>query len=136
MVDHLLDHMSQVRDINDWVLISGMEPDRFNKVSQHYFGQNAAYVLNYLRMLVIVEDFHQNPQNSLYLSAIKAGLCDEPKLNDFVEELLGISPLKLKEKVRNEDTYIKVVRLIMHYAGLEVNVQEILSQIMHNPSYA
>lgn len=136
IVDHLLSNMDQIFDASDWERLSGIEKNKFNTISFNYFGQKPAYVLSYMRMLTIVEDLHQNPGHPLATTAQKAGLSNSHKLNDFVREYLGITASKLKKKVVDETTYVKVVRVIMNYAGLEMDVDDILANASRHSPYA
>lgn len=136
IVDHLLNNIDHIIDANDWVRLEGIEKNKLDVISFNYFGQKPAYVLSYLRMLMIVEDFHRNPLHRLALTAQKAGLSNTNKLNRFVQEHLGITASKLKEKVLDENTYIKVIRVIMNYAGLEMDAEEILSNGVNHSTYA
>ncbi|HKJ47011.1 MAG TPA: AraC family transcriptional regulator [Balneolales bacterium] len=121
VVEHLFANIDKIKTVNEWSQVSGYSKTYFLHKTQIYYGATPENLLRSIRLMKILEELHENPQKISYAIARDVGLNDDNSLCYFVKRYFGITPLKLKKKVRDYSNYVKIINKVCDDYGVAFN---------------
>lgn len=121
VVNHLENNIDKIKTVNEWSRSAGYSKTYFLHSVQQYYGITPDVLLRGMRLLKIIEELHENPGKISYAIARDVGLKDDNSLCYFVRRYFGITPKKLKKKVRDYLTYTKLIKNICNENNLPFN---------------
>lgn len=131
-IHHLISHIEKIRTVEEWALSCGYSKSYFLCLVRDYYGQTPEYLLRWIRLIKIVEQFHFFPDKICYAVAVDSGLSDENALCYFVKRYLGITPTELKNRVQANNRYQHFVDRSLRLLGSRVNNMDFYSTIHEN----
>jgi len=120
-VNFLIENIDKIKTVSEWSEICGYSKTYFLRKMQGNYGVSPDVMLRSIRLMKIVEELHQNPQKISYAIARDVGLNNDNSLCYFVRRYFGITPKKLKKRVRNYSSYVKMINDICNENNIPIN---------------
>lgn len=105
LITHLLEHIEEIKTVEDWAASTGYSKSYFTRLVRAQYRRTPEYILRWIRLMKIAQDFHQDQEKICYAVAVDSGLSDDNGLCYFVKRHLGITPGILRSMMTDPDQY-------------------------------
>lgn len=105
LINHLLDNIEEIKTVEDWASSSGYSKSHFARLISTRYHRTPEYMLRWIRLMKIAQEFHRDHKKICYAVAVDSGLSNDNGLCYFVKKHLGITPGILRDMMTDPDQY-------------------------------
>lgn len=105
LVNHLLEHIDEIKTVEDWAASSGYSKSYFTRLVSAQYRRTPEFILRWIRLMKIAQEFHQDQNKICYAVAVDSGLSDDNGLCYFVKRHMGITPGILRDMMHDPNQY-------------------------------
>ncbi len=120
-VKHLLEHIKEVKTVEEWASSCGYSRSYFIRLVHGRFHHTPEFILRWIRVMKVAREFHENQEETCYAVALKAGLNDDVGLNYFVKRHLGVTSTILRSMMEDSGHYQGLLETVSKEVGLPLH---------------